>query len=375
MTEWLVQEGQEFAREQPIYEVEGEKAVTQVEATTAGILARIIVPAGTLVDVGAALAVVLDPGEEAGAAEIDTFLENSRLTVVVGDVEDRSEVEPLASPDTQADRSQARAVPRARLLARQLGVDLYTIDPADGRTISVKDVELAAQGPPRVASAPAVRVRERRRLTSIEHAMARAAVRSWTQAPQFSQSAHLDASALLRRRHAATDQVSITDLLVHDVARAVLSVPEVNASFEGNELVFFETVNVSVAVATDRGLLLPVIRDANKLSPEAIGERLRDAVNRARSRGLRPEDSEGGTITVSNLGMAGVETGVPLLNAPQAAIVFAGTIAERPLAFEGAVVVRPTMFLTIAFDHRVVDGWTASRLTTALCALLTTDAG
>lgn len=256
-------------------------------------------------------------------------------------------------------------MPSLRALARKLGIDLagVTASGADG-TITVADVEAAA-----ASAGPVAKVRERRPLRGIARTMADNVARSWREVPQFVQQITVDATDLLRRREAAAstgNRVSLTDLLVAAVAGAAIEVPEANATFAGEEIILYADVNVSVAVATDRGLVVPVVREAQALRPAEIGARIRELAAQAKAGTLTGDDLSGGTITVSNLGMAGVETGFPLVNAPQAVIVFAGAVVERPAVVDGQIVVQPQLGLGIGYDHRVLDGATAARFTAAL---------
>jgi pyruvate/2-oxoglutarate dehydrogenase complex dihydrolipoamide acyltransferase (E2) component len=204
--------------------------------------------------------------------------------------------------------------------------------------------------------------------------MAEVVTQSWQQVPQFVQMVLVDASALTRRREAegkALQQshdlkLSYTDLILETIVRSIEEVREVNASFAGDTIVLYEDINISVAIATEEGLLVPVIHQAQKLSLGDLALRLREISQRARAGSLTPADFEGGTITVSNLGMSGVETGTPLVTRPQAAIVFIGAILNRPVAVGDSLEVRPTFYVSIGYDHRVVDGATAAKFTGTL---------
>jgi pyruvate dehydrogenase E2 component (dihydrolipoamide acetyltransferase) len=354
---WFVQEGQAYEVGDLLYEVETEKNQLEVEAKLPGTIAKLAVPEGEQVPVGTLLAVVADPGERLSDEQVQAALQTAA---------GQEEVEPAVAPATAAAagaarRGPARAMPRAKRLAAELGVDLATVvgTGPDG-TITEADV--------RQAGKQGVAVRERRPLRGIAKAQAEQMTRSW-QIPQFSQDVEVDVGNLRQRRAGLRDegvQATVTDLVIDAVVGAVAKVPEANSTFAGEEIVVYEPVNVSVAVATDAGLVVPVLHDCQAKSLEERAAGLAAIAERARAGALTPEDSTGGTITVSNLGMAGVESGVPLLNAPQACIVFTGATVDKPVVRDGQVTIRPMMRVVIAYDHRVLDGLTASRFTAAV---------
>jgi pyruvate dehydrogenase E2 component (dihydrolipoamide acetyltransferase) len=255
------------------------------------------------------------------------------------------------------------------MLAEQLGVNLAKIEGSGANgAITVEDVQKAAQatlGP---------KIRERRPLNRIARTMAEVVTQSWQQVPQFVQVVLVDASSLTRRRETEGKAIqqshdiklSFNDLILESVIRSIEEVREVNASFASDAIVLYEDINVSVAMATEAGLLVPVIHQAQQLSLGDLALRLRETSQRARAGSLTPADFEDGTITVSNLGMSGVETGTPLVTLPQAAIVFVGAILNRPVAIGNSLEVRPTFYVSIGYDHRVVDGATAAKFTSTL---------
>jgi pyruvate dehydrogenase E2 component (dihydrolipoamide acetyltransferase) len=369
---WFKREGEPFEIGDVLYEVESEKAVVPVEAKLAGTLARIVVPEGEELPIGTLLAIVADPGETLSPAQIEAAIMEERGGSASGAAASGPPATQTAASSSTAAGERIRAMPRARTLAEQLGVDLATMrgSGADG-IITVEDVRQAASAS-QTASGP--KVRERRALNRVGRSMAEVVTQSWQQVPQFVQIVLVDARALEQRKEREGKAIqqsyginlSYTDLILEAVIRSVEEVPQVNASFAGDAIVIYEDVNVSVAVATDAGLLVPVIQQAQKLSLGDRALRLRDLAARARAGTLTPEDMQGGTITVSNLGMTGVETGTPLVTAPQAAIVFAGAILNRPVAIGNSVAVHPTFYVSIAFDHRVVDGAAAARFTGAV---------
>jgi pyruvate dehydrogenase E2 component (dihydrolipoamide acetyltransferase) len=275
------------------------------------------------------------------------------------------------------------AFPRARAHALQHGLDLAAITGTgiDG-AVRMSDVEdaLRARGAGTATTTSAAtasaggpagppRVTERIELRGVEKSMAQAVMRSWNEIPQFVQHVSADATALrarLQRLRYEGVQVSYTDLLVSAAALTAAEVPEANASYDDGAVVRFAEVNVSVAMASDRGLLVPVVHDAAALSVAEVAQRRAELTSRAREGRLTAEDASHGTLTVSNLGAYGVDSGTPLVNAPQAVIVFAGALRDEVVAVDGRPQVQPRLSLSLAFDHRVLDGMTAARFTSAL---------
>ena len=373
---WMKEEDDFFEVGDVLYEVETEKVVTEVEAKQPGTLARILVPVGEERPAGTVLAIAADPGEEPSEEEIEAAVSEAAGEVDEAAAEEAAEeAEVPAEAPARASGGKVRAMPKARALARELGVDLEAVE-GTGRngSITVGDVRAAADGARDGdgTGARGPRVAETRSLSGLGRTMAEVVARSWREIPQFVQMVELDAGALTERRRAETERAegaapSYTDLLIEAMVGAVEEEPLANASFAGgDEIVVYRDVHVSLAVATETGLVVPVVRRAQELSLAELASATRGVAKKAREGGLAAEDVEGGTITLSNLGMLGIEAGTPMVTAPQAAVVFAGAIVEKPMAVDGRVEIRPALTLSIGYDHRVLDGATAARFTTAL---------
>jgi pyruvate dehydrogenase E2 component (dihydrolipoamide acetyltransferase) len=410
ITLWCVEEGASFAIGDPLYEVETDKMNTEVEAKQDGVLVRIIAPSGNLdVPVGAVLAVIAAPHEVVDEAAIDELLASGPAVVVededepAPDAEATSEAQPAHAPEPPVvveapEQGSVLAVPKARALAKSRGIDLAEVEGSgENGVIRVLDVVAASKArdvatpvcdvspppaPARVASQPALaarpaadgyvgepRVSARIPVRGVARSMAETMARSWPQVPQFVQQISLDATALaarLKRLRYEGLAVTYTDLLVSAVAQTAVEVPQVNASFAGDEIVQYHDVNVSIAVATDRGLLVPVVRQASTLAIAEVAATTRSLAERGREGQLTSDDMSGGTITVSNLGAFGIDTGTPIVNAPQCAIVFVGSLGEQAVVLDGALAVQLRLNVAIAYDHRVVDGMAAAAFTSAL---------
>jgi pyruvate dehydrogenase E2 component (dihydrolipoamide acetyltransferase) len=345
---WLKADGAPVAKGEPLLEVETDKVTVEIEAPADGTLTGLAVPEGAEVPVGSVIALVLTEGEELAAVP---------EPVRVPDVEVAQAATAVASAPATPQESPRRrlASPKARRLAEARGVDLAAVaGSGPGGAVVAADVE-------GTSASPALAV------DSVWRVMAERMTRAW-EVPQFVLARDVDARRLLRR----DDGVSVTDLLIQASARALARHPRLTASWQDGELVAGGGVNVGVAVATAEALVVPVIHDADRLTPAEISARRRELVEAARAGTLRPEDVQGGTFTISNLGMYGVDAFQAIVNPPQAAILAVGRIVERPVAFDGAVAARPVLTLTLSFDHRVIDGARGAEFLDTLASLVET---
>jgi pyruvate dehydrogenase E2 component (dihydrolipoyllysine-residue acetyltransferase) len=373
IVKWLKTEGDRVERGEPLYELDTDKVTQEVEAEAAGVLLKIAVAEGE-VPVGQTIAVIGEEGEEvslepssgdgAAAQEVaeDTQEEGSPGPVREEERERGREAVEAAQPPTR-DGGRVKASPLARRIARERGIDLASLSGTgpEGRIVA-EDVERAGAGAaPAEAPTPiAVGEVEQRPLTSIRKTIARRLTEAW-QIPVFQLLASADmtrATALIARLREDEEgpKATITDLLTKVCAAALVRHREVNAQWTDDAILLFPTANVGIAVATPQGLVVPVIRGAERMRLAEIAAARADLVARARDGKLQRVDLEDGTFTISNLGMYKVEQFTAVLNPPQAAIVAVGAIEERAVPLEGGLVVRPMMTLSATFDHRAVDG-------------------
>lgn len=382
---WLKREGDPVVKGEAILEVETDKVAMEVEAPASGILAGIRAGPGEVIPIGQPIAYILLPGEtpaDVGAASAGPTPRATPLAERIAQAHgvDLSAVRGsgpggrVTKADVEAalaavPEGKVQAVPAARRLARELGVDLRAVvGTGPGGRIQSEDVRRAAAGVPERVPTPAVR--RRVPLTGMRRAIAERMLRSVREAPQFTVSVDVgmeralalvdDLSAWSAREEGP--RVTLTALLVKACAWALQRHPALNAALEGEEIVEWAEVNIGVAVAVAEGLVVPVVRGADRLGVLEIARSLEEQTARAREGRLRAEDVQGGTFTLSNLGMYGVDRFTALLNPPQAAILAVGRVAKRPAVGEGdAVVVRPMATLTLTADHRIVDGAQAAR--------------
>jgi len=356
---WLKKEGDAIAKGEPLLEVETDKAVVEVEASAAGVLAGITSQAGDVVPVGTTIAWIVAPGEPP-PAESSTAAPVARKITEQPQPAAQGSAPPPADGPARAEASP-RISPKARNLAKERGVDISRIRGTGPDGAITSDDVLAAVAALASAAAPA---QPPAALSSLARLMAERTTQSWTQVPHFFLVREIDGGNLLQaqeQRRPAIERergvkISPTDLLVALTARILSKHPKLNASWIGDAIQLNPQVNMSIAVAVADGVAAVVIANANTAALADIAVQRRDLTERARAGRLRPADITGGTFTITNLGMYNVDAFNPIIAPPQAAILAVGRIADRVVAVNGQPAVRPMMTLTLAADHRVVDG-------------------
>jgi pyruvate dehydrogenase E2 component (dihydrolipoamide acetyltransferase) len=366
---WLKSEGEQVAKGEPLYELDTDKVTQEVEAEASGVLLRIAVSEGE-VPVGETIAFIGAEGEEV-AVEAKKPAEASTpepARAAAAEEPPRQE-QPVAASATNG---RIKASPLARRIARERGIDLAAVRGTgpDGRVVA-EDVERAATAPTGVAPAaapvapvPAGEV-ERRPLTNIRKTIARRLTQAWT-VPAFQLTIRIDMTRAneLLARHRELDpdlRITVTDLLTKVCAQALMRHREMNVQFGEEELVVFPAADIGLAVAAPQGLVVPVVRGAERLTLAQIASARADLVGRARDNKLRAEDIDGGTFTISNLGMFGVEEFIAVLNPPQASILAVGATVDTVVPRDDELAVVPLMSVTLTCDHRAVDGATGAR--------------
>jgi pyruvate dehydrogenase E2 component (dihydrolipoamide acetyltransferase) len=346
---WLKADGDPVRKGEPLLEVETDKVTVEIEAPADGTLAGVRVAEGTEVPVGEVIALVLAEGEAVPTPTADTEPR------VVREVEAIAAA-PVTIPPT---RKRGRlASPKARKLAQERGIDLDSLTGSGPNgAIVAADIQASAQPALEPAGVGESRVWQ---------VMAERMQQAWQQVPHFYLHRDVDASRLQSWKSVAPAGTSVTDLLVKVCAEALKRHPRVNGG---------GAVNVGVAVATDDALIVPVVHGADALTLTQISERRKQMVAAARAGKLTPSDVQGGSFTISNLGMYGVDAFQAIVNTPQAAILAVGRTAERPWVVGGEVVARPVLTLSVSFDHRVVDGARGAEFLDTLASLIEEPAG
>jgi pyruvate dehydrogenase E2 component (dihydrolipoamide acetyltransferase) len=387
---WLKREGDAVKAGEPIVEVETDKTSVEIEAPVSGILERIVVKAGADgVPVGTVLGTIAEAGAGAHAAAVPPRVDppvappSPSRPAPATPPPPPARVEPRAAkadPPRAAASASVDATPVARKMAHLAGLELGSIHAADGRRITKADVEAtlgrrpAAAGPavaPLPAAAPDLSAIpsafEDRPLSAMRRITAARLQQAKQTVPHFYLQSDCRVDALVAMREQwngrkGAQKISLTDLLVFAAARALQKVPHANSAFTGSALRVFSSVDIAVAVSTPTGLLTPVVRAAHKKSVLAISAELAELASRARSGGLTPQEYSGGTFTLSNLGMYGVTSILPILNPPSACIMGVGAVEARPVVVGSQVVPGRTMSITLAADHRALDGATGAEL-------------
>jgi pyruvate dehydrogenase E2 component (dihydrolipoamide acetyltransferase) len=376
--QWLKQEGDTVAVGDALAEIETEKAIVEINAEHAGVLGRIVVQAGAAsVPVNTVIGVLLAQGEDASG--IDRVLAEAGAAATPS-----AAPAPTAAPapapaaETPAPAARLFASPLARRLAAQWRIDLQSVAGTGPRgRIVRRDVEAARERAPAAAPSPLAARPAARRVphTGMRRAIARRLTESKQNVPHFYLTVDCRMDALLALRAQANQggavKLSVNDFIVRAAALALREVPEVNASWHDDAVEYHAGADISVAVATDGGLVTPIVRDADVKPLSAIAGEIAELAARAKVNRLKPEEFTGGSLTVSNLGMYGIGQFAAIINPPQAAILAVGAAERRPVVDEnGALAVASVMTVTLSADHRVVDGAVGARWLAALRKLL-----
>jgi pyruvate dehydrogenase E2 component (dihydrolipoamide acetyltransferase) len=365
---WLKSEGDPVKKREPLYELDTDKVTQEVEAEADGVLLKIVIPEGE-VEVGRTVAVIGSAGEDVSGllqAEEAAAGNGGAAAVQASRAEPARAPESAAAPAPQPDGGRVKASPLARRLARERGVELAGLRGTgpEGRIVA-EDVEKAAVAAPAAAPAaagvamPAAEVIE---LTSTRRTIARRLTEAW-QAPVFQLGVSAEMTEALALRERLVERLqegdakpTVNDLLTKLVAVALTRHTAVNATFTGEAIQRSATANVGIAVAAPNGLIVPVIRNADRLTVQEIARARADLVGRARDGKLKLPDLEDGTFTISNLGMYGVEQFVAVLNPPQVAILAVGAVKEKAVVVDGELDIAPVMQMMLTCDHRAIDG-------------------
>ena len=384
IVKWLKAEGEPVKKREPLYELDTDKVTQEVEAEADGVLLKIVVDEGE-VEVGRTIAVIGKEGEDVPDLAASSAPESSNgSSAAPAAAEPKAEAEAPSEPAPSASEptgGRVKASPLARRIAREKGVDIAQVRGTgpDGRVIA-EDVEKATAAPapaaaPATSFAPAGEP-ETIELSSTRRTIARRLTEAW-QAPVFQLQVTADMTAALAVREALVARLregetkpTVNDLLTKLVAAALVRHPAVNAHFADDRIVRFPSAHVGIAVAAPAGLIVPVVRDADRRTIAEIAAARADLVGRAREGKLRREDLDGGTFTISNLGMFGIDRFVAVLNPPQAAILAVGQVSEQPVVLDGELVARSVAHLTLTCDHRAIDGADGAEFLQTLKGLL-----
>jgi len=395
ITKWLKKEGDKISSGEAVAEVETDKSNLEVEAYEDGYLLKIVVPENESAPVGAPIGYLGEKGEKVEAsaqqpkpvaAAPAPAAPAPRPSTPAPAAAQKTSAPAPATPRPQAGPAQVvpfrregdrraeeegrlRASPLAKRIAEERGLDLAALQGSgpQGRIIK-RDIEEAlthGAAVPRLAPSLGVPLSVERRepqvvpISSMRRVIAQRLADVKPGVPHFylTVDIEMDAAMQIRDEAKALDsKVSVNDIVVKAAAIALRRMPKMNVSLQGDQQLQYQNVDVGIAVAIEEGLITPIIRDADQKGLAAISAEARDLAERARKRALKPQEYTGGSITISNLGMFGVDSFVAVINPPQASIVAVGQVAEKAVVRNGQVVVRKIMTSTLSGDHRIIDG-------------------
>ena len=364
--------GESVRAGQALYEVETEKVLYEVEAPASGTLALRLCEDGETVACGRLVAVIAEPGEDAGAIAARYRAAGSPAPGAAPPLPPAGAGRPAGAGAAGAARRPVSPV--ARKLATELGLELGAVTgTGPGGRVTREDVERAAAAPAGTSHAPPQA--GPRGSTIALRGMRKTIAERMHQSLQHSaqltivHEADVTDAVEFRARHRSESDFTYTDLIIHAVARALTQHPRMNARMAESEIRLSERVNVGIAVALDEGLIVPVIFGADRKSLREIAAETKALGEKARAGTLRLEDITGGTFTVTNLGLWGVDAFTPILNPGETGILGVGRIVEKPAIHRGEIVRRSMMTLSLTFDHRAIDGAPAARFLTAVSEL------
>jgi pyruvate dehydrogenase E2 component (dihydrolipoamide acetyltransferase) len=394
LSRWLKKEGDKVSMGEPLAEIDTDKATMEMQALSSGVLRKILVAEGESAPLGQPIAVIGEPDEDisallkgdgAPAAAAKSVKESTPESAPAPAIE---QPEVKASPEVPADgqkdgkpASGGRLVvsPIAARMAAEAGLNLSSLQGSGpGGRIIKRDVEAAMAAPqPGKSAAPALRPLATAKaekgtvygpsayrdepLSEMRRTIAKRLVTSLGPVPHFflTIEIEMDRAADLRQQINTLypdAKLSINDIIIKVAAVSLIQHPQVNASFQDKTVRQYEHADIGVAVATDNGLITPIVRAADVKSLLEIGTEVRELATRARARKLKPEEYLGATFSISNLGMFGIEEFTAVINPPEGAILAVGAMAPKPVARDGEIKIRQMMRVTMSCDHRVIDG-------------------
>ena len=399
---WLKEEGSTVVRNEPVAEIETDKAVVEFESEAEGVLLRIVASEGSIVPVGETIALVGLEGEEAdnvpsaGSTE-STDSDTAKQEELTSESERHEVQEPIRNITQESSEgtptTRILATPVARRIADELGIDLKqvagsgpggritkkdveTFDPASSTSTKETNFEMSSSETPEQSPAeipepvsettdPSVNSMpgEKEPLSRMRQQIARVTVKSKTEKPHFYVSAEIDMTKAMALRKQVNDQLSddgvritVNDLIVKACIESLKKYPKFNAYFQDDGIQFNNTINIAVAIAGEEGLIVPAILDCGSKTLRELSQMVKDLANRSASGTLNNQEYTGGTFAISNLGMFDVTGFLAIIHPPQSAVLAVGTVSEKPVVRDGELAVANIMNATISADHRIVDG-------------------
>jgi pyruvate dehydrogenase E2 component (dihydrolipoamide acetyltransferase) len=353
---WLKNEGDRVEKGETILEIETEKTAFEIEAETSGILSKVMVKAGDEVPVGATIAFILKPGEEAPQVPEPVIVNTKKKTLT-------------EEPKVAKEPGEIKASPLARNIAKEHNIDLSMVTgTGPGGRITKEDVLQAIEegktvAAPLTGTEPTIGEEEIVPLSSMREVIAQRMMESF-QTPHFYLSVEVDTQKLGKTRNRLIPiiesktgiRLTLTDLIIKITAKALEDNPSLNCSYVDGGVKLFKRIDIGLVTAVEGGLVVPVIRQADKKSLVEITQARAELVQKARERALSKEEMKGSTFTISNMGMFEIDQFSAIIQPPEAAILAVGRITDKAVVRNGEILVRPMMTLTLSIDHRVLDG-------------------
>jgi pyruvate dehydrogenase E2 component (dihydrolipoamide acetyltransferase) len=377
VVKWHKREGDFVKKGETLFEVETDKVNVEVESLVSGFVRKILLEEGIQVPTATPIAIISDSMDE----DISSVIEASSLVSVSPGEEEPEEMElGISKSATLKERKIVRASPLARRIAEQEGIDIQTIEgTGPGGRITKQDVERAidkrSQTPVGETEAeaeyeiqPEIEGYKDMELTKTRRVTAQRLQKSKVTAPHFYVDVTADATAITRlkedfekRSEKPADKTTFNDIIVKIVSQSLKEFPIVNSSFLEDRIRVHGAINIGVAVAVDDGLVVPVVRNADQKSISQISHEVMELARKARNKKLLPDEYRGGTFTITNLGMYGVEGFHAIINPPESGILAVSAIIQKPVVADGEITIRPCVKLSLSVDHRVIDGSVAAQ--------------
>jgi len=354
---WLKKEGERVEKGEPIVEIATDKANMEVESNISGYLRKIMAKEGEKVPVRGVIAYLTDSPEEEILVEEPE--EKPRAVFVEEKAEEKRE--------EYAEKKKIKASPLAKKIAREKGVDLTKIKgTGPGGRIVKEDVLKALE---EMEKEEVKALEKEISLSRVEKIMAERMTKSKKEIPHFYLTCEVDFTEAVELREQLLEEfeeekkvhISYTDLIIKACARALRKFPRINSHYRDGKVISFSNVNINLAIAREEGLVVPVIKDADKKNLFEIAKERQTLVEKARENKLSLEDMEGGTFTLSNLGMMQIKNFSAIINPPQVCLLATGQIKERAVVIDEEIVIAPVMEMTLSCDHRAVEGYTGSK--------------
>ena len=405
VTKWLKQVGDTIKRDEPLFEISTDKVDAEIPAPAEGVLLEIIVPEGETVDINTVVARI---GQESESTAKPAPAPPKKVSAAP------RTPEPAPAPTRAAPAQRAKVVtlddrlgtqrktrssPLVRKIAAERSVDISLIDGTGmGGRVTKRDIlqylehtaasevppvpaiaavpAPAAPGPPPIAFPAGERV-VREKMSVMRKKIAEHMIMSRQVSAHVQTWHEVDMHEVAKKRAALKDEferggvkLTYTAFIAEAIVGALQVFPVVNASIDGEDILYHQDVNLGIAVALDWGLIVPVVKHAEQMNLMGLARSINDLADRARTKRLSPDDVQGGTFTVTNPGVFGSLMGAPIINQPQVAILGVGVIKKRPVVIDDAIAIRPIMYLSLSFDHRLVDGAAAARFLAAVAETL-----